>query len=237
MEEFEGTGFLRETKLSRKKSWGTLSIFILGQLVLGGFLAIFLIFGLGMEEQTANSWLNFLIFGTFTLIFILMHRRQFKLDWQRKGPFGKFAWKVLKWWGLLLLLSFAANLILIFLLGIEEMPGNQELIVDLASSYPALMIITTVLFAPFVEEVVFRLALMKLLEKRPWLAITASSLIFGLLHVIAFGDYIFLISYAAMGFPFAYSYFKTGNIWIPTAVHIIHNLYAITMTLIVAGGL
>jgi len=235
MEGQETKGFLRETPMSRKKAIGTIGVFFGGQFVLGAFLAVLLVFGLGLGEDTANSWLNFLAFGTLALIFIGMHGRQFKKDWQRKGPFGLFLWKVFKGWLGLLALSVVANFIVFQLLGETAVAGNQYAIEVMTASYPVLMFITAVFFAPFVEEVVFRLAFMKWLEKRPWIGIIVSSLVFGFLHVAVTGDFIFLISYAAMGIPLGYSYYKTGNIWYPTAIHFVQNFYAMVMVLIVSN--
>ena len=228
-------GFLRETKMSRTKIIGTIAAFFLGQLVFGGFMAIFFIYGLGMEELSASSWLNFSVFGFLSLVFLGMHGKQFAHDWKRKGPMGKFIGQVLIGWAGLFAFSFVANVIIMVLLGVEEGPANQYYIENMAFAYPILVIIMTVVFAPFVEEVVFRLAFMKGLERWPWVGILGSSFIFGLMHVIFTGDFIFLISYMAMGIPLGYSYYKTGNIWYPTAIHFLQNLYAIGMVLLLSA--
>jgi len=217
--------------MSLRKALGTIGMFFIGgQIVLVAIFANVLILVV-RSEATINSWLNFLVFGSLALIFMKMHGRQLVFDWRRKGTFFVFLGKVLLGWFSLLVMSTLANLVIFNLLGEDGIPGNQYAIESLAASYPILMVVTAVLFAPFVEEIVFRLAFMKALERWPWLGIIASSLVFGLLHVVMTGDFIFLISYAAMGLPLGYSYYKTGNIWFPMAIHFIQNLFAISMVL------
>ncbi|MCL1949317.1 MAG: CPBP family intramembrane metalloprotease [Turicibacter sp.] len=234
MESEKKLGFLRDTDLSKGKAAGTLGIYIGGLTVLGLVVTLILMLLFGMEElATVGSWGNFITFAILSVIYFLMFRRQLAMDWRRIASAKKFLGGVFLGWFGVLGLSMIANIIVFMILGEEATAGNQELIEYLLGAYPLLLVIMTVFMAPFIEEIVFRLALMKWLERWPWLAITASSLVFGLIHVIMAGDYIFLISYAAMGFPMAFSYYKTGNIWYPIGIHFLQNFFAVSVMLFI----
>ena len=81
---------------------------------------------------------------------------------------------------------------------------------------------------PIVEEFVFREALLGSMLKggmNKWVAITASALVFGIIHwnpaQIPFATVI--------GFIFGIIYYKTGNIVIPSILHIVNNSTAVVI--------
>jgi len=84
------------------------------------------------------------------------------------------------------------------------------------------------LIGPIVEEFVFREALLGSMLKygmNKWVAISASALVFGLIHAnpaqIPFATVI--------GFIFGVIYYKTGNIVITSILHILNNSVAVLM--------
>ena len=84
---------------------------------------------------------------------------------------------------------------------------------------------------PIVEEFVFREALLGSMLKggmNKWVAITASALVFGIIHwnpaQIPFATVI--------GFIFGIIYYKTGNIVIPSILHIVNNSTAVVMMIV-----
>ena len=81
---------------------------------------------------------------------------------------------------------------------------------------------------PIAEEFVFREALLGSMLRggmNKWVAITASALVFGIIHwnpaQIPFATII--------GFVFGVIYYKTGNIVIPSILHIVNNSTAVVM--------
>ena len=111
---------------------------------------------------------------------------------------------------------------------IEDTSLNQEAIVQLIKGgYLVPMIITSVICAPFVEELIFRKAIFKL-SKKPAIGIIASSFAFGLIHVINGGDYIQSIPYIISGAAFGVIYIMNKeNIWPCILVHALSNLISI----------
>lgn len=61
--------------------------------------------------------------------------------------------------------------------------ANQDAVESMTASQPVLLFFTTVIFAPFCEELTYRVGLGDTIgRKNPWLGIILSSLIFGLIH-------------------------------------------------------
>ena len=111
---------------------------------------------------------------------------------------------------------------------------NQELIEEVFNhkSLAALMLIETVIFAPFVEEMVFRKAIFNVFKNKPlWIPILISSFAFSIIHMAAtdFGWkwVVLYIPYLTCGFMFAGIYKLSGeNIYVTMFVHMINNLMA-----------
>lgn len=106
------------------------------------------------------------------------------------------------------------------------MAGNEESVQNALAILPIYMAFSTVIFAPFVEEIVFRQTLRDLF-KNNILFILSAGLIFGGIHVMDFYnsyyDLLFIIPYGALGIAFAYIYSKTNNLTISMILHAIHN--------------
>lgn len=106
---------------------------------------------------------------------------------------------------------------------------NEEAIRALSGSFPLYSIIIVILFAPVIEELIFRFSIRKLFGNLTWVYIICSGLIFGLLHVFSGNDYIYLISYSIPGCIFAYAYVKEKNIIVPIILHAINNSVGIAV--------
>lgn len=81
------------------------------------------------------------------------------------------------------------------------------------------------LFAPIIEELCFREAIMGgLLRKgaKPWVAIAISAIIFGLIHA----NPVQIVGAGLMGIIFGVIYYKSGNIVLTSILHILNNSFA-----------
>lgn len=138
----------------------------------------------------------------------------------------KYFKKYIKYWFLMLGLMMASNAIIILFVTTST-PQNQQAIIDTLISAPIYIFIISVLIAPILEELVFRLSFRKMFEHSNILFILFSGLFFGGMHVIGslenLIDLIFIIPYSIPGFIFAYIYTKSKNIFIPISLHFIHN--------------
>jgi Predicted metal-dependent membrane protease len=95
------------------------------------------------------------------------------------------------------------------------------------SKQTLLLIVSTSIIGPILEEVVFRGLLFKTLSKEfeNKTAIIITVLVFTLFH----GNSQNIIYILTMGFIFTYFYFKTNNILVPITMHILSNLAVATL--------
>ncbi len=84
-----------------------------------------------------------------------------------------------------------------------------------------LAVLSLVVIAPIVEEIVFRGLLFGALAGR--LGILASAVVTALLFGAAHGDLVFFPTLVAMGFVTALAYAGTGNLWVAVTLHALNN--------------
>lgn len=104
--------------------------------------------------------------------------------------------------------------------------GNEETVRTLFKASPIYVYISAVIFAPIVEELVFRQGIRNICGKNIVFVIV-SGLVFGSLHVITSMttalDIFYLIPYSALGIVFAIMLYKTDNIFVSMGFHFMHN--------------
>lgn len=86
--------------------------------------------------------------------------------------------------------------------------------------------ITTCIFAPITEEIIFRFGLLEYLKNKSnkIFSIILSSIIFSLLHLYNIDG---LILTLLVGIMCGISYVKTDNLLFPIIIHLVYNLYAL----------
>lgn len=160
------------------------------------------------------------------VVLIRIFREEIKLgiqDWKvnHKTYFKKY----FKYWFLILFVMYTMNMLIMGISG-NEIAENEAGIRETLKLAPLYAYISAVIFAPILEELVFRLSLRKIFPTK-WLFIVISGLIFGTLHLIA-GinspiEFLYIIPYGFPGAVFAYLLVKTDNIMVPIGLHFIHN--------------
>ena len=138
-----------------------------------------------------------------------------------------------KYWILGIVIMVISNIILMIILGDTTANENSNRL--LIKNNLIFAIFAMSIYAPIVEESVFRLSLRNIFKNKYFYAI-ASGLIFGSLHLIdeffALTNPLYLfyiIPYGIMGFVFALSYYETDNIFSTIIFHSIHNSLAILL--------
>lgn len=162
----------------------------------------------------------------YLLILFYIFRNQFKKDFKDfKNNFKPYMKKYMQYWALAFSLMLISNMVIVTLFP-NSIATNQEIINNNLMVAPFYMVVSAVLFAPFLEEVIFRLGF-RYIFKTDVLFIIASGLVFGSLHVIGsyqnLIDLIYIIPYSIPGFIFAYTLVKSKNIFIPISLHLFHN--------------
>lgn len=196
---------------------------------------------MNMDMGMMGVLLNFFS-ALFSLIFALILFKDFIKDsWDcfKEKLFENTAWSLTIGIGTLYLLSIASNIIInLFINTSTHGAANQDLFETYLSHGIVLMVIQSVIFAPILEELLFRGLVFRSLRKyNKILAHLVSSFIFGFLHIYSglfAGDItqiFYLLSYGAMGFAFSFAYEKKGTICVPILVHMLNNFIAVLISL------
>ena len=167
----------------------------------------------------------FFTYFTSSFIFLFIYKDKLKNDLKNIG--NDLNTKNIIIIVLFLVLSFISNIILVNMLNQEA--SNQEIAVSMLKSFPLLGIPTICLFAPFVEEIIYRLP-----YKKNWLSIIISTIVFTFAHISNFSliQIPFFIPYLFLSISFSFAYFKNENIILSTTTHILNNLISVVLLLI-----
>ena len=164
-------------------------------------------------------------FLTLLIIFMLFNKEIVKDFKVFKQNFKEFFNKYFKYWFLLLFLMIASNIIIQIIYPASS-SGNEDSIRSTFELAPFYTFISASLFAPFVEEMIFRMSIRKIFKNK-YLFIILSGLIFGGLHLLGNinspYDYLYLLPYCLPGFVLAYVYYKSDNIFTSLGIHFVHN--------------
>lgn len=173
----------------------------------------------------------------YILILILIYNKTFASNFKDfVNNFKNYIKKYIEYWALAFGLMIVSNFVITSILP-DAVATNQENINSILGVAPFYMIVSAVIYAPFLEETIFRLSIRKIV-KNDKLFIFLSGIIFGGLHVISsfnnIIDLIYIIPYSIPGFVFAYTLVKSKNIFVPMSLHFFHNGFTILMQLILS---
>lgn len=112
---------------------------------------------------------------------------------------------------------------------LDNLYKELEKIQELLDQYPEAMIISTVVLAPFLEELFFRGVILKgLLNNKkinPWVAILISAALFGIVHFNPWQ----LVGAFFLGFLLGWVYYKTGTLFNTIFLHFVNNGFTALM--------
>lgn len=113
-------------------------------------------------------------------------------------------------------------------IGIEPGSENTELVSDIAKVAP-IMILPIALFAPILEEIVFRRAIFGGVYRKSnfWIAAIVSAAIFAVVH----NDFEHIIIYLFSGLVFSYLYYRTKRLMTSMIAHLLLNSYVTVIQL------
>lgn len=113
--------------------------------------------------------------------------------------------------------------------------GNQQLVNYMFKKAPIIIFLSSTLYAPFVEENVFRLAFLRIFKNK-YVFIILSSFVFGLLHVIdtssSIYQFLYIFQYMSLGYFLANAYYNSKNIFVPMSMHFIQNFISAILILL-----
>lgn len=188
----------------------------------------FNIYGLDANELPLTFKIIYLIsfYSLLGALIVLIYNKKVSNDFKdmRKNGIQYFN-KYIKYWLLGIGVMMVSNLIIKLFID-PNLPSNEQSIRDILEISPIYIFFSAVMYAPIVEELVFRYSFKKIFNNK-WVFIILSGLIFGGLHVFNgfenLTDLLYIIPYSAPGIAFAYMLQKSDNVFVPISFHFIHN--------------
>lgn len=209
------------------KSFGIIFLYIFLQVMLGD------IFRLNLSSKNAFIYRNSLLLIYVLLFLIISLFFLPKLIKDLKSFKKEYLFIALKNWVYGFIVMIISNLYLIHFVG--NIAGNEATNRTLLSSYPIQAILIMSVFAPALEEIVFRLNIKNAINNK-YIFMLVSGLLFGSMHVASFSslkELLFLIPYGSLGFFFAKTNYETDNIFPSIISHSFHNTLSILLIFLV----
>lgn len=158
---------------------------------------------------------------------------------QHCPPFYKMIGNILFAFVMLYIVNAAGSIVASLLAGTQQSANQTEIILTFQQQ-PLMTLFLTVVFAPLVEELVFRGALYRHIRSKFGFIPSAliSGLCFGMIHVYSsllagnFSDLWYLIAYAGLGMVFCYAYEENDTIIAPMTLHALNNGLAVLLLII-----
>lgn len=186
------------------------------------------LFHINYNEMSLPFKVTYLIiFEIFLMsLIVLVLNKKISRDFQNMRKYHKeYFKKYFKFWLISVGIMMLSNFIINFFVK-TGISANEETIRETFKISPIYIFFSSVIFAPVVEELVFRQSLKNIIPNK-YIFIIVSGIIFGGLHVItsltSVTDLLYLIPYCAPGFAFAYILADSDNIFIPISLHFMHN--------------
>ena len=189
-----------------------------------------------IDYACLNTFIELIMFVVVLLFYKKYLKKDLVLFKLNKKDYIK---KIISYFLIFLVVKYGVTLfssLLLVMLGSDLVTSeNQETVVTLAKTLPFMMMISTSLLAPFVEEGIFRLGIKKVINNK-YLFILVSGLIFGFMHIFPteLPLYVALIeslNYVTVGLLLAYIYNETDNIYVVVIIHALNNLLSMLMIL------
>lgn len=183
----------------------------------------------------------------YMLVLFLLYKDKIIKDF--KNYFKKFASNFeqsFKYYFIGVIVMMVSNLIITFFIS-DAIAGNEEAVRDMIDMVPLYMLFSVSLYAPFVEELIFRHSIKDLVmchgnnKITRGIYIFLSGFIFALMHILGQAtsilDYIYLIPYMSLGVAFSSLYSKTDNIFSTIMMHCLHNTFTIVLYFMAGGAI
>ena len=210
------------------------------------FTSIISLFNIDLKSQSILVK-NIILIASDLIIMVLLfliYRKEIIEDFKAfKNNKGRWFFRYLGIFVISVLVMGVLNIVLSKVTN-QEISENEELVRQLIKVLPVYMTISTVIYAPFVEELLFRKCIRKIIKGNDKytkiIYILISSIIFGLLHVItldaSFNDILMGIPYMVVGLSLGYIYIKTDdNLFGTMQFHLMHNTILLILQLMIRG--
>lgn len=183
----------------------------------------------------------------FMIVLFLIYKNKIIGDFKKyTKDFAKNFEQSFKYYFIGVLIMMASNLIITFVFS-DATAGNEEAVRDLIDTVPWYMIFSVSIYAPFVEELIFRHSIKDCVlchgnnKLTRGIYIFISGFIFASMHILgqttSYLDYIYIIPYLSLGIAFSSLYSKTDNIFSSIMMHALHNTVTVVLYLVAGGAI
>lgn len=194
-------------------------------------------------DPTANmipEWMQLIVYLWMILFSVILAWPLLQESyWGFQQHKRKLPLLMLKLVGLYYLCSMGVNL-MIMLISSTPTSANQSQVISAISIAPMIAAFSTILYAPIVEEIVFRGVFFRFFRShlKFWQAALISGLTFGFLHVMDsffmgnYADLVYLLSYGVIGIFLSLAYEKSESIYGGMILHFINNTVAFSLLMV-----
>ena len=177
-----------------------------------------------------NLKYGFIIYIVLLVGTIIVFGRQMLHDFKIfKEYFREYNILILKTWGKALVTIIIINLIIQIFTN-ESSATNQKNLQEMFNILPIAVAALSIIYAPIVEESLFRGVIRKFINNK-YLYIIFSGVLFGALHVIddfqTVQELLYIFVYSALGMYLASLYYKTNNICTNMYMHFLQNTLSV----------
>ncbi len=217
-------------------------IFQFGKGLLGLFLFFFVQLGFQLlfynilikNNLVVNNILYIIMELILMAILAFMNRKKLQEDYSDFNEnYKKYLKYGFKLWAAGLVIMMISNGLIASIIG--SLANNEEMNRQMILEYPVYMIISTMIFAPFIEELTFR-GNFKDAFKNKNAFIFFTALVFAGVHVLngisSPLELLYFIPYGALSIAFGKTYMETNNIYTTMVIHSFHNSLSIIMLIL-----
>lgn len=192
---------------------------------------------LGIKEITNFNAVILNFSSSFIILVCLtfLYKKELKKEWNIfKKKLADNMDIGLKYWLLGLAGMMVSNIALSIIFQ-NDGADNEQLVQQMITALPILMVFSAGFIAPIVEEITFRKVFRDNIKK-DILFILVSGIFFGFLHVFPadnLGQFLYIIPYSSLGISFAMMYQKTNTVFTSISMHMMHNTILTLLSILV----
>ncbi len=206
------------SKENKQKDWRPIWLYLLitiGVSIISGF--VFGIMRINYDEASLGAIATVASDIVLAIIFTILYHKRLKEDIKKINK-KQLIYIIV---GAIVLIVINEAISRLFIKLNVEM-GNQDTIISYLGALKIPMLMSIVIMAPFIEEIIFRYSV-RTLCKNKIVYIIISSISFGLVHGIGIATLLYIF----IGACLAIFYLKNDeNIVVPISVHLLNNLVA-----------
>ena len=198
-------------------------VYILAFLLSMGLMFILPLF---IDNTMLNFGIDIFICLLMAVLFIKDLKRDFKSFKEYFREYNSYVWKM---FGISIAVMLVLSISIRLYTGIDT-ATNQSALMESFKKSPLFVMFLACVFAPFMEELLFR-GIFRKVFKNKWLFIILCGVTFGALHVIddfqSIKELLYILVYSSLGIFLSSVYYKTNNLFTNMYFHFIQNTLAI----------